>query len=193
MLYPVRKQQKFLRTFVKPISAGTFLCASIKCFLRNSALCWWIFTFCAQSPKFTLWPCSLSANPNVEHKSKMGKFAFQESMWVRENLEPSSAWNCCTQTCSADCLGHPSDLSSFLREQMGKHFLPEKRVPKPLDYTACSFYRSRLLGRSGKWLLGSGGRKFTFFLILLTALAVWIFVLEPGKYSRYLCCRGGQE
>lgn len=43
---------------------------------------------------------------------------------------------------------------------------------KPLDYTVCSFYRSRLLGRGGKWILGSGGRKFAFSLILLTALAV---------------------
>lgn len=94
-----------------------------------------------------------------EPKSKMGKFAFLESKWVREkNFEPPSAWKCCTQTCSAVGLGHPSGLS-FFREQMRKHLLPEKRVPKPLDYTACSFYRFRLLGRGEKRLLGSGGRK----------------------------------
>lgn len=110
-----------------------------------------------------------------EPKSKMGKFAFQESKWVWEkNLEPPSAWNCCTQTCRADGLGHPSGLSSFFREQMGKHLLPETRVPKPLDYTACFFWRSRLLGRGGKWLLGSGRRKdYLSALWLLSALYFW--------------------
>lgn len=116
------------------------------------------------------------------------RFAFWENMWAREkNLEPPSAWNCCIQTCSADSLGHPSGLSSF-REQMRKHFLPGKRVPKPLDYTACSFYRSRLLGRGGKQLLGSGRRKEYCSLILLTASAVWTSESGLGKYSRYLRC-----
>lgn len=55
--------------------------------------------------------------------------------------------------------GHTSGLSPFFTEQMGKHLLQEQRVPKPLNDLACSFYRSRLLGRGGKWAMGSGGRK----------------------------------
>lgn len=35
----------------------------------------------------------------------------------------------------------------FLQRTDGKHLLPGKRVLKPLDYTACSFCRSALLGR----------------------------------------------
>lgn len=47
----------------------------------------------------------------------MGKFALQESMWVvgEKKLEPPSASNCYTQTCSADGLGRTSIWSlSFL-------------------------------------------------------------------------------
>lgn len=57
----------------------------------------------------------------------MGKFTFQESMWVGEKkVEPPSAWNCyawnCyTQTCSADGLGRTYIWSlSFLYRTDGE-------------------------------------------------------------------------
>ena len=52
----------------------------------------------------------------------MGKFTFQESMWVGEKkLEPPSAWDCYTQTCSADGLGRTSIWSlSFLYRTDGE-------------------------------------------------------------------------
>lgn len=64
-----------------------------------------------------------------EPKSKTGKFAFQESMWAWEkNLEPPSAWNCCTQTCSADGLGSTSIWSlSFLYRTDGETPLARKK------------------------------------------------------------------
>lgn len=50
-------------------------------------------------------------------------------MWAREkNLEPPSAWNCCTQTCSADGLGSTSIQSlSFLYRTDGETPLARKK------------------------------------------------------------------
>lgn len=157
VLYPIRKEQKFLRTYVKPISACTFpWCvhqsnASWKVELNASKCLPFLLT---ASYLHYLLNYSPSPNPkrgNLHFRKVCGHERRNLSLLQLGTVAPRPAVQMAWAV-------HPSGLLS-LQNRWGNTSCQKKRVPKPLDFPACPLYRSRLLGRGGKWCLGSGGRK----------------------------------
>lgn len=104
---------------------------------------------CAYKPKFALCPYSFSPN-------QWGNLHFRKACeWEKRNLSVLQLGTVMPRPAvQMGWAGHPSGLTPFLTEQMGKHPLQEQRIPKPLNDPACCFYRSRMLVRGGKMDFG---------------------------------------
>lgn len=138
VLYPIRKEQKFLRTYVKPISACTFLwCvhqsnASWKVELNASKF----LPFLLTAPYLHyLLNYSPSPNPkqgNLHFRKVCGHGRRTLSLLQLGTVAPRPAVQMAWAV-------HPSGLSPFFTEQMGKHLLPEKKGTKTTGFSCLPF------------------------------------------------------